>query len=78
MATEVASRGKEVPIRLHRDNAPAHSVHSTAQYLAENHFELVPYPPYSPDVSPCDFNLFGLFKRAMGGRHFQSQASILI
>ena len=63
-------------IRLHHDNAPAHTAHATAQYMAQNGFQLVPHPPYSPDVAPCDYYLFGATKAALAGRHFESTSAI--
>jgi hypothetical protein len=29
---------------------------------------IVPHPPYSPDLAPCDFALFPKFKMKMKGR----------
>jgi len=31
---------------------------------------VVPQPPYSPDLSPCDFFLFPWLKNHLKGRHF--------
>jgi len=31
---------------------------------------MVPQPPYSPDLSPCDFFLFPQLKNHLKGRHF--------
>jgi hypothetical protein len=33
-------------------------------------FILVPQPPYSPDLAPCDFFLFGYLKQPLEGKHF--------
>ena len=63
-------------IRLHHDNAPPHTAHATAQYLAQNDFQVVPHPAYSPDIAPCDFYLFGALKAALAGRHFESTSAI--
>ena len=63
-------------IRLHHDNAPPHTAHATGQYLAQNDFEVVAHPAYSPDIAPCDFYLFGALKSALAGRHFSSTAEI--
>ena len=38
---------------LHHDNAP-----SVNEFLAKKSISVVPQPPYSPDLSPCDFFLF--------------------
>jgi len=39
---------------LHHDNAPCHMVVSINEFLAEKSIPVVPQPPYSPDLSPCD------------------------
>ena len=39
----------------------SHTQHATAKALVELKFEPIPYPPYSPDLAPCDF-LFSAFK----------------
>ena len=42
-------------IIFHHDNAPAHSSRITKEILREFRWELLPHPPYSPDLSPSDF-----------------------
>jgi hypothetical protein len=37
----------------------------------------VPHPPYTPDISPCDFWMFGDFKGKLKGRHLQDPEEIL-
>jgi len=39
-------------------NAPCHTAISVIEFLAKKGIPLVPQPPYSPDLSPCDFFLF--------------------
>jgi hypothetical protein len=39
--------------------------------LANLKFDRVPHPPYSPDLSPCDFWLFGILKQKIKDRVFQ-------
>jgi histone-lysine N-methyltransferase SETMAR len=36
------------------------------------HYELLEYPPYSPDLAPSDFYLFPKLKLFLAGRHFSS------
>jgi histone-lysine N-methyltransferase SETMAR len=43
---------------LHDDNAKPHRALITNGFLAKNHIQSYPNPPYSPDLSPCDFFLF--------------------
>ena len=47
---------------LHFDNARPHIAKSTTEKIEELHWERLEQPPYSPDISPCDFFLFGYVK----------------
>ena len=40
---------------LHHDKAPAHTALSVTQYLAFLGWTVIPHPPYSPDLAPCNF-----------------------
>ncbi|UYV66179.1 DBH, partial [Cordylochernes scorpioides] len=44
--------------RLHHDNAPAHTAFLVTSYLTRIGVEVLPQPPYSPDMSPPNFFLF--------------------
>lgn len=55
---------------LHHDNAPCHTAVSINEFLTEKSIPVVPQPPYSPDLSPCDFFLFPRLKNHLKGRHF--------
>ena len=48
---------------LHHDNAPAHRAVITNEFLAKYDIPLLPHPPYSPDLAPCDFLLIQLYWR---------------
>jgi len=37
---------------------------------------VVPQPPYSPDLSPCDFFLFPRLKNHLKGQHFVTLGNI--
>jgi hypothetical protein len=41
---------------LHHDNAPCHTAISVNKFLAKKGISVVLQPPYSPDLSPCDFS----------------------
>ena len=49
-------------VLLQHDNAPAHTS-AVASAAAECGYELLPHPPYSPDLAPSDFCLFPLLKK---------------
>ena len=36
------------------------------EFLTKNNTLVMPQPPYSPDLAPCDFFLFSKLKRAHG------------
>ncbi|UYV79403.1 K02A2.6-like [Cordylochernes scorpioides] len=55
---------------LHHDNAPAHTSLLVRDFLVKNNTLMIPQPPYSPDLAPCDFFLFPKLKRPMKGRRY--------
>ena len=57
---------------IHRDNVPAHRSFKLSQFLAKNNMTVIPHPPYSPDLAPCDFFLFPKLKLRMKGRTFDT------
>ena len=40
---------------FHQDNAPVHNSILVIGYLSKLGIKIVPQPPYSPDLGPCDF-----------------------
>lgn len=63
-------------VLFHQDNAPPHKSMKTMSKLAELHFELLPHPPYSPDLAPCDYYLFPNLKRWLAGKRFGSNNEV--
>jgi len=61
---------------LHHDNAPAHATFSVAQVLTSKGITMIPQPPFSPDLAPCDFILFQKANSTMKGHHFESTEDI--
>jgi len=57
-------------LMLHNDNALSHTVISMNEFLAKKGISVVPQPPHSPDLSPCDFFLFLKLKFHLKGRYF--------
>ena len=54
------------------DNACPHLVKVVTDLLSMYEWEVLPHPPYSPDMSPPDFDLFPKMKQPMHGHHFSS------
>ena len=42
----------------------------TEENLAKLYWTALQHPPYSPDLSPCDYHMFGPLKEALGGQLF--------
>ena len=53
-----------------QDNARPHTAHRTMCTLQQLGWEVLPHPPYSPDLAPSDFHLVGPLKEFLGGQHF--------
>jgi histone-lysine N-methyltransferase SETMAR len=62
---------------VHIDNSMCHNVNKISEKLAKRRIERAPDPPYSPDISPCDFWLFRILKYKMKDREFQTQQALL-
>ncbi|UYV72598.1 hypothetical protein LAZ67_10000001 [Cordylochernes scorpioides] len=58
------------------DNAPAHTAFLVTSYLTRIRVEVLPRPPYSPDMSPSDFFLFPKVKRCLKGHRFDDIPNI--
>jgi transposase len=59
-------------VMLHHDNAAPHKAGIVTEYLKKERVKLLPHPPYSPDLAPCDFYLFPKIKQELSGRSFDS------
>jgi hypothetical protein len=60
---------------LHHDNAPCHTAISVNEFLAKRGISVVLQPPYSPDLSRCEFFLFPKLKFHLKGRHFGAEGT---
>ena len=49
----------------------------TMAKLSELGYELLPHPPYSPDVAPSDYWLFADLKKIPQGRRFGSNEEVI-
>ncbi|KAI6653144.1 Transposase [Oopsacas minuta] len=70
-AIKFKRRGKlSSHVLLQHDNAPAHTSRRTLDEIQHLGFELLPHPPYSPDLAPRDYWLFSEMKRPLRGKRF--------
>ena len=61
---------------LLHDNATPHVSKKTKETLESLGILVIDHPPYSPDLSPCDFFLFGRLKRELRGRTFGQREAL--
>ena len=59
-------------IILH-DNATAHTAATVQRRLQRWRWEVPPHPPYSPDLSPCDYDLIPEVKKPLRGKRFANK-----
>lgn len=63
-------------VRLLHDNAPSHTSQLVKQFLKSEKVTVLPHPPYSPDLAPCDFFLFPKLKKFLSGRRYKSRQAL--
>ncbi|EFN84565.1 hypothetical protein EAI_17548, partial [Harpegnathos saltator] len=39
-------------------------------------WDLLPYPPYSPDLAPCDYHLFWSMEHGLAGQHLANSEEV--
>jgi hypothetical protein len=54
-------------VMIHMEYCKVHNSAKTTKQLEKLQVTRLPYPPYSPDISPCDVWLFGWNKDVMQG-----------
>jgi histone-lysine N-methyltransferase SETMAR len=56
---------------LHHDNARLHTAGLVQSVIEKTGAEVLPHPPYSLDLAPCDFFLFPRLKKILKGKRFE-------
>ena len=64
-------------VLFHQENAPCHRFMKTMVKLNELSFELLPRPPYSPDLVPSDYWLFVDVKTILQEQRFGSNEEVM-
>jgi transposase len=62
-------------ILLH-DNAPAHKAKPVKETIKSLGWDLLPHPPYSPDLAPSDYHLFSSMGHALKEQHFKTSEEL--
>jgi histone-lysine N-methyltransferase SETMAR len=58
------------------ENALPHATHATWDTLRRFGWGVLDHTPYSPDLSPCDYHMFGPLKKTLKGRQFISDEAV--
>ena len=64
-------------VLFHQDNAPCHKSMKTMIKLNELSFELLPHPPFTPDLAPSDYWLFADLKKMLQGKRFGYNKAVI-
>ena len=62
---------------FHHDNARSHTSAIATAKLFDLRYEILPHPPYSPDLAPSDYFLFPNMKTWLRGKRFSSNEEII-
>ncbi|UYV74262.1 hypothetical protein LAZ67_11002704 [Cordylochernes scorpioides] len=65
-------REKHNKLILQHDNAPAHNATVVKNTIKDLGWELLPLPPYSPDLAPSDYHLFTSLGHALKNQEFSN------
>lgn len=62
---------------FHQDNARPHTSQTTVQKIThELGWELLPHPPYSPDIAPSDYHLFRSMEHYLRNKNFENRSDL--
>ena len=61
---------------LQQDNARPHTAKLTRKKLKELGWEILPHPPYSPDIAPSDYYLFLSLQHFLSGKEFKNKEEV--
>lgn len=65
-------------VTFHHDNARPHTSLRTREKLLEFSWDVLPHPPYSPDLAPSDYYLFRSLQNSLDGKNFPNPDAMKI
>jgi transposase len=68
--------GRRHGVILQHDNARPHTANKTKAGIHELDWEILPCPPYSPDLAPTDYHLFRSLSNNLRGVSFYNDAEV--
>ena len=76
LVTTRKDQAKDGQEHLLHDNTSSHKCEVVKSFLASEKEKVLNHPPYSPDLSPCDFFLFPRLKKMLSGNKYTSRSSL--
>jgi histone-lysine N-methyltransferase SETMAR len=61
---------------LQNDNARPHTSLKAREAITKFDWTVLPHPPYSPDLAPSDFHLFGALKNSVRRVKFKTDDNV--
>ena len=61
---------------LQHDNVRPHTARLTYEKIEKMGWEVLPHTPYSPDLAPSNYHLFGFVKNQMRGQHYEMNKAL--
>jgi len=80
LRSEICTQRRRRTLRgivIHMDNARPHNAKISVEALESIKAKRVEHPPYSPDLAPSDFFLFGVLKEKLSGSSFSSSEDLI-
>lgn len=65
-------------VMFHHNNIRVHRCVITMAKVHQLNYELLPHPPYSPDLAPSNYFLFPNLKKWLGSRRFGSNEEVIV
>ena len=62
-------------VHLLHDNVFSHKCEVVKSFLASEKVKVLNHPPYSPDLSPCNFFFISRLKKTLSGNKYTSRSS---
>ena len=63
-------------VLFHQNNARPHTAKKTLELIENLRWKVVPHSPYSPDLAPSDYHLFGPLKNHLHRAKFSDDEAV--
>ena len=76
LKTAIEQKRPEIANRVSLGQCAASCVFDNSTKLLELSWDVLPHPPYSPDLAPSDFHLFRSLQNSLNGESFNSLVEV--